>query len=208
MIRRSGIVLAGGEARRAGGMEKYFFSYNGETFIERLISTLKLVVDEIIIVARDPEQCEQFTDFDHQPGVRVIPDVRKGLGPIGGIHAGAEAANGELLFVVACDMPFVNLAVIEHLFELIDEYDAVIPCWDERKLEPLHAVYRRTALIDYLKNPKSLSLRDMVRNIGSRFVRVETLLRIDPLLQTFTNINKLEDLEQINGTHGRHRKKR
>jgi molybdopterin-guanine dinucleotide biosynthesis protein A len=205
---RSGIVLVGGEARRAGGREKYFFSYNGETFIERLLSTLRLVVDEIVVVAKDPGQCEHFTDFHHLPDIRVIPDVRKGLGPIGGIHAGAEAAHGELLFVVACDMPFVNPAVIEHLFALIDEYDAVIPCWDERKLEPLHAIYRRTALVNYLESHESLSLRDMVRNISSRFVSVETLRGIDPLLRTFTNINKLEDLQQINGTHGRYKKKR
>ena len=36
---RSAIVLVGGAARRAGGREKYFFTFPGKTFIERLIDT-------------------------------------------------------------------------------------------------------------------------------------------------------------------------
>ena len=81
---RSGIVLVGGEARRAGGMEKYFFEICGRTFIDRLLETLRGAVDEIIIVARDEEQCRRF---DPYPYVRCIPDMRRGIGPIGGLHA-------------------------------------------------------------------------------------------------------------------------
>lgn len=72
---RSGIILAGGEARRAGGKEKYFFNHCGETFISRLISTLNEIVDEVIIVARDNDQCRRFSGFT---GVRVVPDRRQG----------------------------------------------------------------------------------------------------------------------------------
>ena len=57
---RSAVVLAGGEARRANGQEKYFFTYEGKTFIERLVDSLSGVVDEIVIVARDPVQCTRF----------------------------------------------------------------------------------------------------------------------------------------------------
>ena len=37
----------------------------------------------------------------------------------------------------------------------------------------------------------------MIRSIRTRYVPVEELRRFDPRLKTFTNINKLEDLEQI-----------
>jgi len=130
---RSGIVLVGGEARRAGGMEKYFFEVCGRTFIDRLLETLRGVVDEIIIVARDEEQCRRF---DPYPYVRCTPDMRRGLGPIGGLHAGCLAARGEAVFVVACDMPCINGEVIEALFERLGERDAVIPCWDREMYEP------------------------------------------------------------------------
>jgi molybdopterin-guanine dinucleotide biosynthesis protein A len=191
---RSGIVLVGGEARRAGGMEKYFFEVCGRTFIDRLLETLRGAVDEIVIVARDEEQCRRF---DPYPYVRCTPDMRRGLGPIGGLHAGCLAARGEAVFVVACDMPCINGKVIEALFERLGDRDAVIPCWDREMYEPLHAVYRRAALIEYLREHESLSLRAMIRNLDARFVSVETFRGFDPDLLTFTNINHIGDLERI-----------
>lgn len=192
---RSAVVLVGGEARRANGQEKYFFLYQGRTFIERLVDSLEEVVDEIILVAKNPEQCRRFHRIR---GIQCITDIRGGIGPIGGLHAGSLAARGEFIFVSACDMPCINPAVIAHLFDCIDNYDAVIPRWNPEMLEPLHAVYRRTALLAYLESHDSLSLRAMVRSLSARYIQVDTLKSIDPSLKTFTNINKLEDLERIN----------
>jgi len=195
---KSAVVLVGGEARRANGKEKYFFTYLGRTFIERLVDSLRQVVDEIILVARDPEQCKRFSSIE---GIRCITDIRGGIGPIGGLHAGSLAARGDLIFVSACDMPCIDPRVIAYLFDHIDHYDAVIPRWNPDMLEPLHAVYRRTALVKYLESHDSLSLREMAMNLSARYIMVDELRRIDPELRTFTNINKLEDLEHINTTH-------
>ncbi len=192
---KSAIVLVGGEARRANGQEKYFFTYRGKTFIERLVESLKIVVDEIILVARDPDQCRRFHGID---GVRCITDIRKGLGPVGGLHAGALAAQGDVVFVSACDMPCINPAVVARLFNEIDGYDAVIPQWNPEMLEPLHAVYRRSSLLSYLESHDSLSLRFMVKSLHTRYVPVDEIRRLDPKLATFTNINKIEDLAQMN----------
>jgi molybdenum cofactor guanylyltransferase len=194
---RSAIVLVGGEARRANGREKYFFTYHGRTFIERLVESLRQVVDEIILVDRDPEQCTRFNTFG---GIRCITDIRMKIGPVGGLHAGSLAAQGDLIFVSACDMPCIDPRVIEYLFNHIDDYDAVIPRWNSAMLEPLHAVYRRTALVNYLEHHDSQSLREMVLNLSARYIMVDELQSIDPELRTFTNINKLEDLERINSS--------
>lgn len=192
---RSAIVLAGGAARRAGGREKYFFTFQGKTFIERLIDTLQVVVDEIVVVARDPEQCKRFCHLGDD--IRCIADIRKGLGPIGGLHAGALAVHGEEIFVAACDMPCIHPGVVEMLFDAIGTCDAAIPCWNADMLEPLHAVYRRSALIRYLEEHDSLSLRAMIRSINTRYVCMEKIREIDPDLLTFTNINNLDDLRTI-----------
>jgi molybdopterin-guanine dinucleotide biosynthesis protein A len=191
----------GGQARRANGQEKYFFTYQGRTFIERLVDSLKEVVDEIILVARNPEQCRRFEGVE---GVRCITDIRSGLGPIGGLHAGSVAAQGDLIFVSACDMPCINPAVISYLFERIDGYDAAIPVWNPDMLEPLHAVYRKTALVTYLESHDSLSLRAMIMNLSARYIPVDDIKKIDPDLRTFTNINKLEDLEHMNRAGSKH----
>jgi len=189
---RSAIVLVGGEARRAGGKEKYFFSYEGRTFIEHILDALRGVVDEIVLAARDPAQCERFSHLD---GVRCVSDIRKGIGPTGGLHAGVLATSGDFVVVVACDMPCINPMVIEHLFALMDDYDAVIPAWNPEMLEPLHAVYRRSTLLAYLEEPGHRSLREMVKAMRVRFVEIDELRRLDPDLKTFTNVNKIDELE-------------
>jgi molybdopterin-guanine dinucleotide biosynthesis protein A len=191
---KSAIVLVGGEARRAGGREKYFFLRDGKTFIEHILDALRGVVDEVVLAARDPAQCERFR---HIEGVRCVSDIRKGIGPTGGLHAGVLAAQGDLVLVVACDMPCINARVLGHLFSLMDDYDAVIPAWNLEMLEPLHAVYRRSALLAYLEEPGHRSLREMVKSMRVRFVEIEELRQMDPELATFTNVNKIEDLEKI-----------
>jgi len=191
---RSAVILVGGEAKRANGQEKYFFNYEGRTFIERITTALHEVVDEVILVARDPEQCRRFSYLED---VRCVHDVRQGIGPIGGLHAGVLAAHGEYLFVSACDMPCVSRGVVEYLFSLADDFDAVIPSWDSDMIEPLHAVYRREALLAYLEEHESLSLRAMVKNLQARYVHVDLIRKIDPDLKTFTNINKLDDLSAM-----------
>lgn len=193
------MVLVGGEASRAGGREKYFFPIQGTTFLDRLIETLTPITDEVILVARDTEQCARFSSFST---VRITVDRRRGLGPIGGLHAGALSAEGEALFVVACDMPLVNPGVVEYLFSLLDERDAVIPCWRENMLEPLHAVYRRAPLRQYLENHEQLSLRAMIRSLDCRYISVESLRPFDPTLSTFTNINRVDDLALLDGDVG------
>lgn len=194
---KSAIILVGGEARRANGQEKFFFLYQGKTFIERLVDSLRDVTDEIIIVARNPEQCRRFDTLED---VRCIADIRQGIGPIGGLHAGSLAAKGDLLFVSACDMPCIETAVVSHLFDTIGDADAAIPSWNADMLEPLHAVYRRDALLRYLESHESYSLRPMIRSLNTRYVPVEELRWFDPALRTFTNINKLEELDRINAT--------
>jgi molybdopterin-guanine dinucleotide biosynthesis protein A len=185
----------GGEARRAEGREKYFFSYDGTTFIERLLNTLRQVVDEIVVVARNEEQCSRFSAFS---SILCTKDVRQGIGPIGGLHAGVLAASGDLVFVSACDMPCIHGGVVDYLFNAIDGYDAVIPSWNDEMLEPLHAVYRRESLLSYLASHESLSLRAMIRSLDARYLPVDELRGIDPTLKTFTNINKIEELDAIN----------
>lgn len=193
-VNRSAVVLVGGDATRAGGREKYFFSIRGTTFLDRLIGALTPVTDEVVLVARDEDQCARFAGY---PTVRCTVDRRRGLGPIGGLHAGALTASGDALFVVACDMPCVNAGVVAHLFSLLDGREAVIPCWREGMYEPLHAVYDREALRRYLEDHHELSLRAMIRTLDCRYVPVESLRALDPELRTFTNINRVDDLAQL-----------
>ena len=113
--------------------------------------------------------------------------------------------HGEYIFVAACDMPCINPGVVRLLFDAAAGYDAAIPSWNADMLEPLHAVYRKSALLAYLEEHESLSLRSMVRSLNTRYVDIGMIREIDPDLLTFTNINKIEDLRLIDPSaeHGR-----
>jgi molybdenum cofactor guanylyltransferase len=193
---RTALVLVGGEAKRAEGREKYFFSLGGRTFLERLLEVLKPLVEEILIVGKDTSQCEKFVHLDT---VRCVADIQPGGGPVGGLRTGVLHAQGDLLFVVACDMPCIQASVVERLFSLLNGYDAVVPCWDPERLEPLHAVYRRNALERYFGEESSPSLRGVVRRLHTRYLPVRDLVDLDPQLVTFININRLEELEAMKG---------
>lgn len=133
----------------------------------------------------------------------MVCDIWKKAGPLGGIHAGLKSCNGDLIFITACDMPCIHPEVVSRLFNSIDGYDAVIPKWNEKMIEPLHAVYRKQALNDYLKEQKSLSLRALINEIYALFVDTESFRDVDPALETFMNINSLEELEYLNSRAGR-----
>lgn len=196
--KRTALILVGGEARRSGGMEKYFFTYGGKSFLSHLISALSHVTDEIIIIARDEEQCSRFQDIQ---GIRTCSDKIRGIGPLGGIIAGVEEAEGDLVFITACDMPCIKSGVVDLLFNSINDADAAVPYWNDEMYEPLHAVYRKEALKRYIATHSSYSLREMIRSITTRFVTIQEIQKIDPNLKSFTNINDLSDLKAINGSN-------
>lgn len=189
------MILAGGEATRVDGREKYFFFYQGCSFIDRLVNTFTGITDEILIVAKSEKQAEHFAMLPSH--VSCTWDKKRGLGPIGGIASGIEEVKGEFVFIAACDMPTIHKPIVTYLFEHIGEYDAIIPEWENTDIEPLHAVYRVSAVKNYIARQNSLSLRDMVDSLNTLRISPDDLRALDPNLETFRNINTLEELKAL-----------
>ncbi|MHC4636492.1 MAG: molybdenum cofactor guanylyltransferase [Planctomycetota bacterium] len=111
MIRKSkrcdiaGVILAGGNARRIGGVAKGTLkANNGVSIIERLIRELGCAgIDNLVIVANDPEPYQDC-------GVEIISDIRAGIGPMGGIESGLGhfTACSDAVMFVPCDLPNIT----------------------------------------------------------------------------------------------------
>lgn len=188
-LKRTALILLGGMATRAEGRPKYLFEYEGETFLSRQTRILIQVTDEIILSCRDEGQVEEISAlFPYH----CVIDLRIGMGPSEGIRVGANTARGDLIVVVACDMPLISSEVINLLFSRIGNADAAIPCWENGNLEPLHAVYRKEALIRYFSDHTSQKLRTITDTLDAVIVPVSEIRSIDPALKTFTNINDLQ----------------
>ena len=98
------MILAGGSSTRMKS-NKALLPYSGELFIERIYRQLSEVFPEVILVTNAPEQ------YRFLP-CRMVPDEFPGMGSLAGIHAGLKQSRTEHIFVVACDMPYLNSDLI------------------------------------------------------------------------------------------------
>lgn len=191
----SGIVLAGGESRRMG-RNKAFLELGGQSLISRVLDTLTGLCSELIISAND------VAAYAHLPA-RVVPDIIRNRGPLGGVHAGLASMRNEFAIVVACDMPFLNLRLLRYMAAVATGYDVVVPRL-EGEYEPLHAIYSpgcKEAIEELLaEGPRrivALYQRVRVREITEEEVR---LFNAAP---SFFNVNTLADLTEARRLMGR-----
>jgi molybdenum cofactor guanylyltransferase len=193
----SGAVLAGGAGSRFNGRIKPKIVIDGEIIISRIISVIRNIFDEIIIVTNNPEEFEDFSFC------RIIKDEIINAGPLGGIHAAMRASSNEAIFVFAGDMPFPDKTIIMKLMELYDNSgcNAVIPRIEEY-IEPLHSIYDVSLaghLEIYLNSNRSLAVRDYIKSLNVKYLELE---RSVENAKAFTNINVPSDINPAEDTGG------
>ncbi len=184
------VILAGGGSTRMKS-NKALLPFSGELFIERIYRRLATLFPEVIIVTDTPE-LYQFLPC------RKVPDLFPKMGSLAGIHSGLVHAATPYVFVVACDMPYLNDNLIGRLADRISGQDVVI-AESDKGLEPLHAFYGKgciPAMEEALNNGKSRIIEcfdwDRV-TVVSR----EAVAEIDPEGLSFRNINTPEEYFHI-----------
>lgn len=188
----TGVILAGGQSSRMGS-NKALLPYRGGRFIEAIHRQMCELFGEVLLVTNRPEQ------YSFLP-CRTVPDLYPGLGALAGLHSGLIHSTSEHIFAVACDMPYLNSALIRRLAARREGCDVVIP-ESEAGLEPLHALYGKACL-----GPMEEALENNRKRIISFFpeVRVSTLPRrevalLDPDFASFSNINTPGDYFKLRG---------
>lgn len=117
--RISGIILAGGQSRRMGE-DKAFLRVGGELLIDRVLKAVGSVTDDIVIVTNSPEKYAGYP-------ARLARDIYPGTGVLGGIYTGLLEAEYSCGLVVACDMPFLNVELLQYMARQIEQYHVVMP---------------------------------------------------------------------------------
>jgi molybdopterin-guanine dinucleotide biosynthesis protein A len=149
----AGVVLAGGRSTRFGDRDKAVAPLAGTPMIRRVADRLEPAVDALVINCR-PDQRGAIADalagYAHPP--RFALDRDPDQGPMAGIGRGlrvvAENTDHEYGAVVACDMPFVDPAVVSLLAERAAGHDAAVPEMDDGWYQTTQAVYRAPAMAD------------------------------------------------------------
>ncbi|MFZ1398567.1 MAG: molybdenum cofactor guanylyltransferase, partial [Candidatus Promineifilaceae bacterium] len=121
-------------------------------------------------------------------------------GSLGGIFTAVHAATQPHILVVACDMPWLNRPLLEHMITLRETADVIVPRW-EKYPEPLHAIYSKACLvpIEAKLKEKRLKITGFFGQVAVRFVEREEIERFDGNGRSFANINAPEDLAEAGG---------
>jgi molybdopterin-guanine dinucleotide biosynthesis protein A len=194
-------ILAGGRSTRFGGRDKSALVVEGRPIIDRQVSELSQIADEILLVGGT-------TRPGPRPGVTPIADRIHGCGPLGGLHAALTAARGEPVIVVACDMPYVSAPFLAYLAGLAGERDepgevvAVVP-QTERGYHPLCAAYTRAvaAPIERRLAAGRLTMTDLLADVRLRVVAADEIARFGDPHQLLANVNTPAELESLEALH-------
>jgi len=178
------IVLAGGESRRMKG-EKALLPVPGGTLIERIIGQLAGYFTEVLISVSHPGP---YAFLDH----RLVVDQKSGQGPMMGIKSALDISQHEKNFVIACDIPDVDISFLKKVIDLAEDHDIVIPVSSAGRLEPLFAVYSQSVL------PEIISLQKKgERSLLPLYDRCRTKYLAMGDVPWFKNLNTKEDLKEF-----------
>jgi len=187
----TGVLVAGGQARRMGGLPKGLSRIGGETLAARSVALFQDLFEEVLVVANDPAPWDGL-------GLRVVPDAIPGKGAPGGLHAALGAARTGWIFAAACDMPFLSAGCIRFLAGRRGGAPAALVEW-EHGPEGLHAFWSREVLpvVERMLREGDPSVRAIAAEVGARIVPAAEWAEVDPDGRSFENVNTPDDLRRL-----------
>lgn len=186
----AGVLLAGGKSRRMGEDKRYLVM-GGQTLLERGLAVLRSMFQEVLVVI-----AQDSPPLDLE--VRVVRDLVPDCGSLGGVYTGLAQATTPYIFVAACDMPFLDPAVIAQFTSRRTSLDIVMAKLAGR-LHPMHALYSKQCLsvVEQMIQVRQLKIQEMVSRPSLRtgYITEADLLTLDPSWRSFQNVNTPEDLD-------------
>lgn len=194
---RAGLIIAGGRSTRFGDQDKAVADLAGTPMIRRVADRVTAVTDELVVNCRTDQRSaieEALAGVDPEPAYAEDPEPDEG--PMAGIAAGLRTVEAEYAFVVACDMPFVDPALAEFLFDRAEGRDAAVPRTGEW-YQPTQAVYRATATADACEAALDRGERRIVAALDDLdFVEIDgEEVERRASAETFENLNTREEFE-------------
>ncbi len=188
------IILAGGKSTRMG-FDKQLINIGDTCITDYIITILKPMFKNIIVVTNRPE-------IYKDPEMAVIEDFYKGYGPLGGIHAGLLQSQSMYNYIIACDMPYVNIKYIDYMMKRIMESpygtDAVITRFGQW-IEPFNAFYSKNLIPrieeNIMENKKKIS--ELLDRANVLYIDEKIARRYSPDWSMFTNLNTEKDLKSL-----------
>ena len=185
----TGVVLAGGLARRMQQQDKGLVLYRRRSMVEYALAAMSAVADHVLINAN--RNLERYQSF----GYPVISDHNDQFdGPLAGVLAAITTASTEILLVMPCDSPLVQPMHLQKLLDALADNEAeVAVAFDGERLHPVFLALK-TDLKESLERYLASGQRKIDRwLLQHQWVRVDFSREPD----VFFNINTLDELQQL-----------
>lgn len=184
-MKLTGIVLAGGKSTRMG-RDKSLLEWGGMRLIDRAISVIRPLCDNILISTSNPSLAYL--------GFPLVSDIHHGIGPIAGLHAAMRYSRTSRNLVIPCDTPLVTVDVFERLFAIASAAHppACVAGTEDGFIEPLIGCYHRSALpvLEEQIQRHDFKLHNALTRMGAN-------VEIFPDKRLFWNINTKADISEI-----------
>ncbi|MFV0504401.1 MAG: molybdenum cofactor guanylyltransferase [Lachnospirales bacterium] len=175
------VILCGGKSLRMG-FDKSLLEFDGQFVLLKTMEEIKKLFDKVILVTNTKEKFPK--DFS---AATIVEDNYIGKGPLGGLVTALESVETDNVFLLACDMPNLNLDLINIMGKFVKDYDIVI-CGKGKKLEPLYAFYSKKCLPTFQNQLMGENLR--IRKEFDKFLVKVVSLEEEMLI----NVNTPKDL--------------
>lgn len=191
MLQATGVILAGGISPDLP-TNKAFIKISGHRIVDIIIKKLRNTFSEIIIISNDIQHFDML-------GIPVYPDIIPRLGPVSGIHAALHYSSYDTVFIQACDMPFLNMQLVEYMCKELGDHDIIIPEVNSN-WEPLAAVYARDTLPIFERSLKNyhLKLVQIMELLNIKTVSEAQLKAYGNVKEMFFNVNDMLAVNQAN----------
>lgn len=187
------IILAGGFGRRLG-RDKATTMAGGRLLLHWSALAAAHVTDDIVVARRPDQQLPPLEGADWREAV----DHRHDRGPLAGLEAALPLIEHELAVAVACDMPLLHSDILGAVAEACAGVEIAMPYLDG-VAQPLLAAYRPSVVrhATRLLDEGDGRIRALLPLVEHRLLEEDDLRALDPQLESFTNINRPEDLVRL-----------
>jgi len=185
----TGVILAGGLARRMNQQDKGLLLYRGQPLVSYAINALSPLVTELLISAN------RHTDVYSQFGYQVLTDKKQSFdGPLAGILTALSVCQSSVLMVMPCDCPLIKTCHLQKLITGLckNEADIAVAFDGQRR----HCVF--LALKTTLQSSLAAYLASGERKIDNWLIQ-QRLTEVDFSQEkaVFANINTPADLTAL-----------
>ena len=185
----TGVILAGGQGRRMGSVDKGLRELRGKAMVAWVLERFAPQVEEMLINAN--QNLDVYAKFGH----RVIPDEIGGFaGPLAGLQRGLSEARHPLVATAPCDTPFLPADLVTRLHVALETQQAQLAvARTSDQPHPVFCICRRDVLPHLTK-----FLNDGGRKIDAWYSTLKVVeVAFDDQPGAFSNINTPDELRSF-----------